>query len=277
MKKKLYVLTLAGVMAASLIGCGSTSTGTTAGEKAAQAEASQQKEITAEKMNHETKDSGKEDTPATDGNEKQGGDNEMINGQDIPGGDGEMLSGGWSAADSMKITEQHLDMFKKAQETLTGAYYTPLALLSTQVVAGTNYRFLCRMDASVAELNATPYYAIVEIYEDLQGNASISQITDSEVPAPSSDGMMVGAYAQPEDLAMTPEATKAFELATKTITGMEYKAAALLGSQVVAGTNYRILCEAKASTAGSETGWAILTIYADLQGNAEITEIAEMK
>ena len=264
MKKRLFVLALAGVMTASFAGCGSSTTGTTAGETVAKAENSTQSTVTAEKMNVETPDTGKEEAPVDGGNV-------------IPGGDDGMIDGGWSAASSMKITEQHLDLFKKAQETLTGAYYTPLALLGTQVVAGTNYRFLCRMDASVPELNATPVYAVVVIYEDLSGNATISEIYDSEVPVPASDEMMVGAYEQSADLAMTTEATKAFDLALKTITGQAFKATALLGSQVVAGTNYRILCESIASTAGAETGWAILTVYADLQGHAEVTDIAMMK
>ena len=272
MKKRLCVLALAGVMAASFVGCGNTTTGTTTAEKAAKAENSTQSAVTAEKMNVEAPDAGKEKTPDTGKEEAP-----VDGGNVIPGGDDGMIEGGWSAASSMKITEQHLDLFKKAQETLTGAYYTPLALLGTQVVAGTNYRFLCRMDASVPELNATPVYAVVVIYEDLSGNATISEIYDSEVPVPASDEMMVGAYEQSADLAMTTEATKAFDLALKTITGQAFKATALLGSQVVAGTNYRILCESIASTAGAETGWAILTVYADLQGHAEVTDIAMMK
>ena len=261
MRKRICVLALAGVMAAAFAGCGSSASGTTAGENA-------QSELASEMVISKVKAT----TPT--------GEPEVVTpdtGVEIAGGEGEMISGGWQDASSMKITDEHKELFKKAQETLTGATYTPIAFLGSQVVAGTNYRFLCRMDASVSELNAKPVYSVVVIYQDLQGNATISEIHDSEVEAPASDQMMVGAYEQAEDLSMTSEATKAFDLATKTLTGAEYKAVALLGSQVVAGTNYRILCETKASTNGSETGWAIVTVYADLNGKAEITDIAEIK
>lgn len=248
MRKRLFVLALAGVMAAAFAGCGSstestTGSSTTGTTAAAQASTAAGNENVTEKAT---------------------------------GGEEEMIVGGWSVS-SMEITDAHKELFKKAQETLTGAVYTPIALLGTQVVAGKNYRFLCYKEASVSELNAEPVYAIVVIYEDLKNNASITEIKDSEVPAPVSGKDVVGAYEASSDLAMNDDATKAFTLATETLTGVEYKAVALLGSQVVAGKNYRILCESKASTGNSETGWAILTVYADLEGHAEVTDIAEMK
>lgn len=248
MRKRLFVLALAGVMAAAFAGCGS-STESTTGSSTTGTTAAAQASTAA----------GKENVT-----------------ENRAGGEEEMIVGGWSVS-SMDITDAHKELFKKAQETLTGAVYTPIALLGTQVVAGTNYRFICYREASVSELNAEPVYAIVVIYEDLKNNASITEIKDSEVPAPVSGKDVVGAYEASSDLAMNDDATKAFTLATETLTGVEYKAVALLGSQVVAGKNYRILCESKASTGNSETGWAILTVYADLEGHAEVTDIAEMK
>lgn len=248
MRKRLFVLALAGVMAAAFAGCGSSTESTTGSSTTGTTAAAQAS--TAD---------GKENVT-----------------ENRAGGEEEMIVGGWSVS-SMDITDAHKELFKKAQETLTGAVYTPIALLGTQVVAGKNYRFLCYKEASVSELNAEPVYAIVVIYEDLKNNASITEIKDFEVPAPVSGKDVVGAYEASSDLAMNDDATKAFTLATETLTGVEYKAVALLGSQVVAGKNYRILCESKASTGNSETGWAILTVYADLEGHAEVTDIAEMK
>ena len=43
-----------------------------------------------------------------------------------------------------------------------------------------------------------------------------------------------------------------------------------MGSQVVSGTNYAVLCLEKASTASAETKLSIVTIYEDLEGKAEI-------
>ena len=64
--------------------------------------------------------------------------------------------------------------FDKAVEGLVGAEYVPVALLSTQVVAGTNYCILCQI-TPVAP-NATPTWALVYIYADLDGNAEITNV-----------------------------------------------------------------------------------------------------
>ena len=88
--------------------------------------------------------------------------------------------------------------------------------------------------------------------------------------------MIVGGWSV-SSMEITDAHKELFKKAQETLTGAVYTPIALLGTQVVAGKNYRILCESKASTGNSETGWAILTVYADLEGHAEVTDIAEMK
>ena len=185
----------------------------------------------------------------------------------------EQLDGGWAKADSPKITKEHKALFKKATEKLAGATYEPVALLETQVVAGTNYRFLCRITATVPD--ATPCYSIVTLYEDLKGEVTITDTTDSGIEAPTQQ--LPGGYSEAESMELTGEAKEAFSKATETLTGVSYEPVLLLGSQVVAGMNYRILCRATASTASADQGYAILTIYADLQGNATISEVVDLK
>ena len=183
------------------------------------------------------------------------------------------IVGGWTKADSSKITKEHKALFKKATEKLAGATYEPVALLETQVVAGTNYRFLCKITATVPD--AKPYYAIVELYEDLQGEVSITDTKDSGIEAPTEQ--LDGGYSESDSMELTGEAKEAFSKATETLTGVSYEPVLLLGSQVVAGMNYRILCRATASTASADQGYAILTIYADLQGNTTISEVVDLK
>ena len=57
--------------------------------------------------------------------------------------------------------------------------------------------------------------------------------------------------------------------------GMKYEALAVLGSQVVNGTNYRILCYAKNLKLGDEDGgfFTIVTVYAPLEGTATVKEV----
>ena len=48
-------------------------------------------------------------------------------------------------------------------------------------MAGTNHCFLCK--ATVIYPDAVPSYALVYVYEDLEGHASVTQITDIDIAA----------------------------------------------------------------------------------------------
>jgi hypothetical protein len=86
------------------------------------------------------------------------------------------LVGGWSTTDSTEITDDVRAVFDKATQGLTGVDYEPVAYLGSQIVAGKNHAILCR--ATVVVPNAKPYYTIMYIYEDLQGNATIQDFSD---------------------------------------------------------------------------------------------------
>jgi len=84
------------------------------------------------------------------------------------------LAGGWQAAENGEITEEVQKVFDKGLEGLVGVSYTPVLYLGSQVVAGTNHAILCQ--ASVVVPDAVPYWAIVFLYEDLQGNVTLMNI-----------------------------------------------------------------------------------------------------
>ena len=86
--------------------------------------------------------------------------------------------GGWETAEDGEITTELQELFDKAMEELEGVNYTPVKLLETQVVSGTNYKFLC--DATVVSPDAETKQMIVTIYQDLQGNVEILDIQDAE-------------------------------------------------------------------------------------------------
>ena len=54
--------------------------------------------------------------------------------------DDKEMTGGWQEAQSTAMTDEAKAAFEKATEGLLCVDYVPVALLSTQVVAGTNYR-----------------------------------------------------------------------------------------------------------------------------------------
>ncbi len=91
------------------------------------------------------------------------------------------LSGGWTPSTDPAVTEELQAVFDKGLEGLVGVRYTPVAYLGSQVVAGTNHAFLCQ--ATVVYPGAEPYYTIVYLYEDLQGNVTILNIAELDVGA----------------------------------------------------------------------------------------------
>lgn len=93
----------------------------------------------------------------------------------------EILMGGWSYAEDPAVTDEMQARLDKALEGMAGASYLPVANLGTQVVAGLNRCLLCRVTPVVPD--AQPHYALVYVYEDLQGGASLSQVIDLDVGA----------------------------------------------------------------------------------------------
>ena len=94
--------------------------------------------------------------------------------------DSAMLAGGWTVAEDPTVTDKINNKFQLAMDsyqtgTITIAY-TPVAVLGTQVVAGTNHAFLCQ--ATVVAPDAVPSWKIVFLYQDLQGNVSVLNIAD---------------------------------------------------------------------------------------------------
>lgn len=83
-------------------------------------------------------------------------------------------------------------------------------------------------------------------------------------------GQMTGAYETYEKDGMTEEAQEAFDLAMENFEGGEnYTAVQLVETQLVAGMNYRILCDVK--TEDEKIHKKLITVYKDLDGNCEVT------
>ncbi len=180
--------------------------------------------------------------------------------------------GGWGKAESPKVPDEVKALFEKATAELDGAVYTPVAYLASQVVEGINHRVLCRVAPVVPD--AVETYAIVTLYEDPSGNAEITDVMNSEAEAffPTD---AAGAWAEVDSPVLTDEAKDALTKACETLAGVEYTPVALLATQIVSGMNYRILCEACASVPDAVSYYTIVTVYADLDGNAQITETYE--
>lgn len=161
--------------------------------------------------------------------------------------------GSWTIPDSAEITDEARGAFEKAMEGLVGVNYTPVALLGTQLVSGTNYCVLC--EAAVVYPDAQPYYALVYLYKNTQGEAEIRNIV----------ALDLGKIAETGEIENTGEAEN-LPLGGWTVdrdSAVEVDGAvAHLASQVVSGTNHCVLCK----------GWTLCFVYEDLQGKTEVTK-----
>ena len=260
MRKKCAVLVLAGVMVASLAACGDS--GKSGTESLAQSMVAETgtKEQQGEKVEENKATEKETEKPAT-------GDTELENIEEEP------IDGGWSSKDSIKITDEHKALFEKLNGQLAGATFEPVAFLGSQVVAGMNYRFLAKETATVPD--AKPVYAIIEIYKDLDGNVSVNNIRASKVEAPTEQ--LAGGFTEPESYEIPAEVKTAMDEALAELTGVNYEPVAYLGSQVVAGSNYRIFCKSTLVTPDATSDYVIMTVYAGVDGTREILEIANFE
>ena len=160
--------------------------------------------------------------------------------------------GGWKLTEDAALTQASQEAFDKAMEGFVGVDYTPLALLGTQLVSGTNYCFLC--EATVVYPDAQPYYAIVSVYEDLQGQAEIRNIVAMDLGKIEESGTIED--SQPDGASLLGGWQIDRDSYLEVPDGVMH-----LASQVAAGSNHVVLCK----------GWNLCFVYADTQGKTEIT------
>lgn len=194
-------------------------------------------------------------------------------------------AGGWAISTepvTPDIPESARFAFNDAVSVLTDAEYEPIAYLGSQVVAGSNYGFLCRVSSDSAQSEVK--LCTVKIYRNLEGNSSVLETKDVIISECFKDSNLsftpdnlAGGWNISSDIksAVLPkEIQTAFTKATKDLKDVEYKPLAYLGCQVVAGSNYAVLCKASANGSDNQSSLAVIMIYADLEGGAQITSVS---
>ena len=196
------------------------------------------------------------------------------------------VAGGWDIAvnDAAALPGDVQTAFDKAIEKHTGSELKPVAYIADQVVSGTNYMILC--EAATPNEEPAVSYQMVIVYADLDGNAEITNVKDFDLTAYTSwenteisSEEVAGGWAVPEKAAgpaIPKEAKAAFDKAVEALTGNEIEPLALLGTQAVSGTNYAFICKSTLTTEEPVTGIQIVTVYEDLDGNAEIANICTL-
>ncbi len=186
--------------------------------------------------------------------------------------------GGWTlpSAISSTLTAEERAIFDKAVEGITGVGYDPVAVIATQVVSGTNRAYLCR--GTLVTPGGGQCWYIVTVYENLQGDAEIREIKEFDFSNPifatgEADGMVLGGWqiVEPSAVMIPADAAEALAKASEGTLGYEYTPIALLGTQLVSGTNYRILAYGAPVSPDAQGTLHVLDVYMSLDGTAELT------
>ena len=89
---------------------------------------------------------------------------------------GSAMIGGWTSFD-FSLNKKARKVFKEALKGFTGVGYTPLAY-ATQVVAGTNYCYLCKGEVVYPD---RPEFAVkLYIFAPLKGDPHLTHIEKIE-------------------------------------------------------------------------------------------------
>lgn len=88
---------------------------------------------------------------------------------------------------------------------------------------------------------------------------------------------LAGGWTIPESTEVTDDALEAFDKAMEGFAGASYEPVALIGTQVVAGLNYCFLCRGTLVVPGADQFLALVYVYADLTGGAQVLQIRDLE
>lgn len=165
------------------------------------------------------------------------------------------IAGGFNVSGSIAGTlpESAQAAFNEVMEGFTGVGYEPLACIGQQVVAGMNYAILAK--SKVVSPDAKEELKVIFIYVPVTGDPEITEIADfnlldylnDEIKIEDNTEELLGGWNVPEEggLNAMPQ-----ELATATSVLYNYQDLSLeplacVGTQVVAGINYALICRGK--------------------------------
>ena len=96
------------------------------------------------------------------------------------------------------------------------------------------------------------------------------------VPAFAQEAPLAGGWSIVEDTAVPEEAREALTKALEELVGADYEPVALLGTQVVAGLNYCLLCKITPVVPNPVPHYALVWLYKGVDGTAKILEVQDL-
>ena len=116
---------------------------------------------------------------------------------------------------------------------------------------------------------------VVPATETAKANAETTTASDTATTADENPGKTVRGWNINEGSLFPGDnkaAMDAFTKATDGLEGYRYEVIAVLGEQVVSGTNYSYLCKGEMVIPDAKTEYVIVNVYETLEGSCELTE-----
>lgn len=183
----------------------------------------------------------------------------------------EPVSGAWEAytGEKSKVSSDEKTVFSNAGADSA----VPVAVVASQMVEGANYAFL-GYDGST--------WAIFNITVDPDGIATlqskdaidITNVSTTDASTNEYAGQWAASDAEAGKMS-SKEAQNAFNTAADGWSGVSLTPIACLGTQIVDGTNYKILCAGSEVTPDAETQLYVVTVAADPSGDASFSDVSE--
>ena len=169
--QKIMTLALAGTMMVSLAACGGTASSS---KPATSSAASAKTDSSAAESKAPDSSAAESKAPDSSAAESKAPDSSAAESTTPDSSvSGTPLMGGWSAVISQEDEDAAKKALEKAIDGLAGAEYEYAGLIGRQIVAGTNYLILTRVTPVTPD--AKPDILVAKVYEDLEGNAAITE------------------------------------------------------------------------------------------------------
>lgn len=178
--------------------------------------------------------------------------------------------GGWTISEPAPVVMPE-EIATGFSEATFGMDLSPVALVAQQVVKGYNDMLLCL---------GKDGYRMITVNRDLQNNAMLVNDVPFNLPdyVEGGEGDPVeqpldGGWYDPEEKTYIPlpdDVQAAFDEAFEGFAGSNVEPMALLGTQVVSGIRYAILCDVTPMILDPVSSVQVVTIYSDATGDSSI-------
>ncbi len=104
---------------------------------------------------------------------------------------------------------------------------------------------------------------------------AITLVCTATAEGPKEAAGMTGGWQSAENPEITEEIRNVFDKGMEKLIGVSYVPVACLGTQLVAGTNYAILCQGTVIYPNAKPDWKVVFLYEKLDGTVELLNIAD--